>query len=231
MGIAAARVSRNSTINRNTVNLRYRHYRDLIFESTKELPWFKKSDGPIQIDQSYYGRRLRRRGPTGGVHWSKNKMLVIGIRQETSPKVYGDIYTQVIPRGDKATLIPLIEQLIESGATIHTDGWSTFDCLTSKGYIHKRVIHAREYKSKEGVHVNGVETFWSHSKRLFKLEYRGVQHRLFWLHLKEYEFRFNQRADVGGALDQLIKRHSLERSGWYRKRMTINTARKLKKCP
>lgn len=41
-----------------------------------------------------------------------------------------------------------------------------------------------------GRHINGIENFWNHPKRVLR-KYSGIPHKRFHLFLKEYEFRFN----------------------------------------
>ncbi|MFK5208353.1 IS1595 family transposase, partial [Glaesserella parasuis] len=39
-------------------------------------------------------------------------------------------------------------------------------------------------------HINGIENFWSQSKRILR-KYNGIDRKSFLLFLKECEFRFN----------------------------------------
>jgi len=41
-------------------------------------------------------------------------------------------------------------------------------------------------------HVNGIESFWSFAKRRLA-QFNGLREEMFYLHLKESEFRFNNR--------------------------------------
>ena len=41
-------------------------------------------------------------------------------------------------------------------------------------------------------HVNGIESFWSFTKRRLA-QFNGLSDKTFYLHLKESEFRFNNR--------------------------------------
>ncbi len=41
-------------------------------------------------------------------------------------------------------------------------------------------------------HINGIESFWSFAKRRLQ-KYNGIDKNSFDLHLKECEFRFNNR--------------------------------------
>jgi len=94
---------------------------------------------------------------------------------------------------------PLYRQLYEEGSSpesvIHSDSWRGYAGLVDIGYKkHYRVHHgAGEFvKSGTAVHINGIESFWGTTKtRLSKR--RGIRKDLFYLHLKECEFRFNYR--------------------------------------
>ena len=56
---------------------------------------------------------------------------------------------------------------------------------------HHRINHSKEFARGKN-HINGIENFWSYCKmRLAK--FYGLKSEEFYLHLKESEFRFNNR--------------------------------------
>lgn len=58
--------------------------------------------------------------------------------------------------------------------------------------IHERSDHGRNEFARGPAHINGIESFWAHAKtRLAR--FRGMTPATFPLHLKECEFRFNNR--------------------------------------
>ena len=57
--------------------------------------------------------------------------------------------------------------------------------------------HENEF-SREKSHVNGIECFWSYSKRRFS-KFNGLTDDKFILHLKESEARFNHIDDDSAA--------------------------------
>ncbi|MDD5748402.1 MAG: transposase [Actinomycetota bacterium] len=65
--------------------------------------------------------------------------------------------------------------------------------LTMRGK-HERVTHKRDEYVRGGVHLNGIEGFWSYAKT-WLYHYRGVPREYFSLYLKEIEFRFNHREE------------------------------------
>jgi len=60
------------------------------------------------------------------------------------------------------------------------------------GYTHHRVYHSKDEFVRGKNHVNGVESFWSFAKRRLS-KFNGLTDYKFILHLKESEFRFNNR--------------------------------------
>ena len=63
------------------------------------------------------------------------------------------------------------------------------------GYArHLRVNHQSNEFANDQTHINGIESFWAYAKlRLAKM--KGIRKDMFYLHLKETEFRFNHRRD------------------------------------
>jgi transposase-like protein len=51
-------------------------------------------------------------------------------------------------------------------------------------------------------HVNGIESFWSYAKSRLH-QFHGIDPEKFYLHLKECEYRFNQRR--GNQYAELLK--------------------------
>ena len=79
---------------------------------------------------------------------------------------------------------------------IHSDCWKGYDGLVDVGYDkHFRINKSRHFAEKS-VHINGIEAFWSFTKRRLA-KFNGVKQN-FELHLKECEWRYNR------ALPQLL---------------------------
>jgi hypothetical protein len=78
-------------------------------------------------------------------------------------------------------------------SVIHSDGWRGYNGLVDFGYKkHFRVHHGKNEFVRGNSHINGIESFWGYAKtRLVK--FKGMDKKMFNLHLKECEFRFNNR--------------------------------------
>ena len=88
--------------------------------------------------------------------------------------------------------MPIIQGKILEGNTIHTDGWKAYDGLILNEYDHYRVYHSKNEFARGKSHVNGIEGFWSFAKRRFA-KFNGLTNNNFYLHLRECEWRFNNR--------------------------------------
>lgn len=186
-----------ANLNRNTVNDWFTTFRVWIAEYQEEQT--AQSAGEFELDESYFGgikkkthaeeRRKRGRGV-------ENKIPVFGIKKRDD----GSVYTQIIQNASKATLFPIIKKLInKDDSVIYTDKFRTYDGLVFDGYKHYRINHSKRYSNRKGVHINGIENFWSFAKlRLAK--FRGLNRKNFYLHLKECEFRYNKKADMMSVL-------------------------------
>lgn len=199
--VNATTASKLIKVNRNTVNLWYNNFREkILLYQEQENGSFH---GEIELDESYFGgprkklhakdRRKRGRG-------SENKIPVFGIKKRED----GRVYTQIIKNASKQELLPIIRRLVaKDNTTIYTDKWKSYDGLVLDGYKHKRINHSKTYSNRKGTHVNGIENFWSFSKRRLA-KFNGVSRKTFLLHLKECEFRYNHKDDILELLTEII---------------------------
>jgi len=187
-------------INRNTANLWYNTFREKILAYQEHENG--SFHGEVELDESYFGgprkklhakdRRKRGRG-------AENKVPVFGVLKRD-----GRVYTQIIKNASKQELLPIIRRLIRKDeTTIYTDKWKSYDGLVLDGYKHKRINHSKTYSNRRGTHVNGIENFWSFSKRRLA-KFNGVSRKTFLLHLKECEFRYNHKRDILELLTEII---------------------------
>ena len=145
------------------------------------------TSGEVEIDEAYFGAR-RVRGKKG--RGAAGKTPVFGLLQRN-----GRVYTEIVPDCSKASLQAVIRGRLAPAVVIHSDGWRGYDGLVDVGYAkHFRVDHGANEFASGSRHINGIESFWSFAKRRLQ-KFNGVPAHTFYLHLKECEWRFNQRND------------------------------------
>lgn len=171
-------------MNRNTINHWYLIFRKAIHAwQHKE---FEKIIGEAEVDESYFGakriRGIKGRHKRGRGTW---KQPVFGIFKRD-----GRVYTEIVPNCRKKVLQAIIKGKIEPSTVIYSDKWRGYDGLVDVGYDkHYRVSHSQNECSKgKGIHINGIENFWSFTKRRLA-KFNGVK-KYFELRLKECEWRY-----------------------------------------
>ena len=179
--INASKTANITKLNRNTINRIYTILRKRIFKFSQNQIQEK---GNFELDESYFGAR-RIRGKRG--RGAAGKTPVFGLLKRD-----GNVHVQIVHNCSKQELLPIIQGKILKGSTIYTDGWRAYAGLILNGYDHYRVFHSHNEFARGKCHVNGIEGFWSFCKRRLA-KFNGMDGDLFYLHLKECEFRFNHR--------------------------------------
>jgi transposase len=160
------------------------------------------NNGGVEVDESYFGpHRVRGKRERG----AGRKTIVFGLF-----KLDDQVYTEIVTNCRKTTLQAIIRGRVSIDAIIHSDGWRGYDSLVDVGYSkHYRVNHGNNEFANDRSHINGIESFWSYAKRRLQ-KFNGVPAETFYLHLKESEWRFNQRRDnLYQELLRLLRRHPL----------------------
>ncbi|HYE75277.1 MAG TPA: IS1595 family transposase [Blastocatellia bacterium] len=182
LDLTAIQIAELVHLNRNTVNRYLRLIRQSVaLYCERESPF----SGDVELDESYFGAR-RVRGKRG--RGARGKTIVFGVYKRN-----GRVYTEIIPNCKKANIQAIIRGKVELSATIHTDGFRSYDGIVHMGYKkHYRIRHDLDEFVRGTAHINGIEGFWGLAKtRLVK--FKGMSPSTFYLHLKECEFRFNYR--------------------------------------
>ncbi len=188
LDINASKTALLLNMNRNTINHWYMEFRRAIY--VYQMKECKKMIGKTEIDESYFGAK-RVRGFHGKLKRGRGtlKQPVFGILKRN-----GRVYTEIIPNCTKTVLQAIITGKIDKSAVIYSDGWRGYDGLVDMGYKkHYRVNHGKnEFAKKGGVHINGIENFWSFTKRRLA-KFNGVK-PYFEFHLKESEWRYGKES-------------------------------------
>lgn len=202
LDLNATQTSQLLKINRNTINRYYSLFRQLIL--LNQMDEFKIFVGEVELDESYFGAK-RIRGYHGKLKRGRGtkKQPVFGIFERN-----GRVYTEIVPDCKKQTLQSVILGIIDLGTVIYSDGWRGYNGLVSIGYDrHFRVKHSEnEFSKGKGVHINGIESFWSFTKRRLA-QFNGVKLN-FQLHLKECEWRWKRNEKyLQSDLLRILKRY------------------------
>ena len=144
--------------------------------------------GWVEVDETYLGSPEE--GAVGrGV---QDKALIV-IAAQADGKGIGRIRMRVIQHPSAASLHPFVEDCIEPGSTVHTDGWQGYAGLKKKGYDHE-VTPIRGRPKVVPTLMPRVHLVVSLLKRwLGGTHQGGVSHEHLPYYLDEFTFRFNRR--------------------------------------
>jgi transposase-like protein len=150
----------------------------------------------VEIDESYLG------GHEAGVRGRQTeKKAIVAIAVETKEqRGLGRIRLRRVSDVSGASLIPFVQDMVESGATVHTDGWNAYNALANLGYHHEVTIQSSK---GDPAHVSMPSVHRVAS--LLKRWILGTHHGSFGMkqldyYLDEFTFRFNRRKSKSRGL-------------------------------
>jgi transposase-like protein len=120
------------------------------------------------------------------------KALVVVAAQEDGPGI-GRIRMRQIIDASAESLVPFVQDTVEPGSTIHTDGWLGYLPLERTGYQHDVTFLRGKTKSPSEL-MPRVHQVISLLKRWLIGTHQGaVSHKHLDYYLDEFTFRFNRR--------------------------------------
>jgi transposase-like protein len=181
----------------------------------------------VEIDETYVGgkpekenKKLDENGNVIPSDKPKNKRgrgtkktPVVGVKERNSKQVYAQV---MLPneKGEKLSgkqLISVLDEVCKEGTTVASDdfsGYAILDKETEKKYIHVSVNHSiGQYSAGNGVHTNGIESFWS----LVKREYIGTHHHYSVKYMQHYinEMSFRQNNQSNPAVFETLLKQTI----------------------
>lgn len=186
LDLTASDTAEMCELSRNSINILFNQIRLRIFVLAQKEAGEQKSSGVFEVDESYFGAK-RIRGKRG--RGAAGKTPVFGLLKRN-----GNVYVQIVENCSRTEIMPIIQGKVLEGSSINTDGWKAYDGLVVNGYDHYRVFHSHDEFARGKCHINGIESFWSFTKRRMA-KFNGLTDEKFYLHLKESQWRFNHKND------------------------------------
>ena len=151
-------------------------------------PGRDRLSGVVEVDETYWGSEEENvRG-----RQTENKALIVVAAQEDGQGI-GRIRLRHIPDASAESLMPFIEEAIEPGSVVHTDGWVGYDPLERKGYRH-HITFLKGRKESASELLPRVHLVASLLKRWLLGTHQGaVSREHLEYYLDEFTFRFNRR--------------------------------------
>ena len=149
-------------------------------------PGRERVSGVVEVDETYVGGKKpgkRGRGAAG-------KTLVVVAAEDKEGRL-GRIRLQRVADASADSLTPAVENNVEPGSTVHTDGWSGYTDLASKGYHHTVVRLESEVGDNLLPLAHRVVSLLK--RWLSGIHHGAVRPSHLDYYLDEFTFRFNRR--------------------------------------
>ena len=145
-----------------------------------------KLSGVVEVDETFVGgERSGKRG-----RGAEGKSLIF-IAVEEAERGLGRIRLSVLDNAAGSTLIKAVQDSVDPGSTVRSDGWDGYNRLPDYGYTHKPIVHKNA--------IDGDATPLTHRVAfLFKRWWLGthqgaISPEYLRYYLDEFTFRFNRR--------------------------------------
>ncbi len=165
------------------------------FRRAMARPERDKLHGVVEVDETYLAITDRQSPtPAKGRKSNTTKVVVMMAVEIHEPKGFGRIRLQRVRDDSAVSVIPFVQDVVDSGATVRTDGSAAYLGLKALGYRHERKVMLG---AAEAAHVSmpGVHRVASLVKRWILGTHQGsVQPDQLDFYLDEFTFRFNRRA-------------------------------------
>jgi transposase-like protein len=151
-------------------------------------PGRDRLSGRVEVDETYWGSEEENvRG-----RQTENKTLIVIAAQEDRDGI-GRIRMRRIYDASAESLMPFVDEAIEPGSNVRTDGWLGYLPLQGKGYRH-RIVCLKGRRESASELLPRVHLVASLLKRWLLGTHQGaISREHLDYYLDEFTFRFNRR--------------------------------------
>ncbi len=155
----------------------------------------------IEVDETFVGGQKKNMHKDKKVRYeaqggAQGKTIVQGILDRTARQVRA----KVMPDVKRETLQAEVFKQVKYGSNVYTDDAVAYDNGLQRRFVHDFVNKTEAYV-RGRVHVNGIENFWSLTKRTLRGTYVAVEPFHLDRYIDEQVFRFNNRGTKDNPLN------------------------------
>jgi transposase-like protein len=145
--------------------------------------------GRVEVDETYLGGEEAGLDGRGAL---KKALIVVAAEEEGRHRI-GRIRLRRVPNASADSLQGFIDDVVEPGSVVHTDGWLGYDRVQRHGYRH-RITFVADHAGPASELLPRVHLVVSLLKRWLLGTHQGaVNPAHLDYYLDEFTFRFNRR--------------------------------------
>jgi len=158
-------------------------------------------NGQVEVDEMFIG------GKGDGGTYNENQSKVIKAKSKVVGAVErgGEIRAKKVDNLSASTLGTFLEDnVLKENTLLMTDSNNSYDKVASD-YNRHTVNHSKREYSRNGIHINHIESFWGHVKRSTKGTYKTVSKKHLQSYLDAFVWHYNMRHSDRERFSSLLK--------------------------
>lgn len=155
----------------------------------------------VEIDETYVGGKPRKNNDHSDDEDNKpkrgrgtSKTPVIGVKERNTGKVHAVVanYNDEGKQLSGKQLFAVLKKVCKGNNTVMTDQFSGYNILDKENecnFVRLKIDHTVTYSLGDGIHTNGIDSFWA----ILKRGVYGVFHNVSVKHMQKYVTEFCYR--------------------------------------
>lgn len=134
----------------------------------------------------------------------------IGVKGRNTGKVHAVVANYNNEEGKQLNgkqLFAVLKKVCKGNNTVMTDqfsGYNIFDKKNERNFVRLKIDHTVTYSLGDGIHTNGIESFWAILKRRVYGVFHNVSVKYIQKYVTEFYYRLNHR-DNNEAFTSLVE--------------------------
>lgn len=170
----------------------------------------------VEIDETYVGGKPRKNNDHSDDEDNKpkrgrgtSKTPVIGVKERNTGKVHAVVanYNDEGKQLSGKQLFAVLKKVCKGNNTVMTDQFSGYNILDKENecnFVRLKIDHTVTYSLGDGIHTNGIESFWAILKRGVYGVFHNVSVKYMQKYVTEFYYRLNHR-DNNEAFTSLVE--------------------------
>ena len=155
--------------------------------------------GAVEVDEAWIGgKQTEGKGRSRVGRRAALVVMALEVRDGHQER----LRAKLVPDDSAGSLVGFVQEVVEPGSTVITDGWPAYLALTEAGFTHERII---EGSGADFINpVPHLHQTIGNMKAWLNGTHKGVSRRHLATYLDEFVFRNNRRLNLAAAFQTLL---------------------------